>query len=752
MIGHFLRLWLVLLFIGLHGGAAGAADASSSPPPTLGTLEAGQARAAIAGLSDEQVRALLIDRLEAEAAQAASVAQTDTVGLVADDAQTIRYRLGETVAGLPDLPYAVLFVFDELTRHNDSTELLIGLATILALAALAEWLFHRALRSFRHELGTSSPRTELGRLGLLIIQALTETLALVVFTVTAILTYFALHPEQVLVRQAFWAFLITIFLTRAFAIIGRLLLAPHRPRLRLPDLSNEDATSLYRLILVLAAVVSSAATFGQLAPSANLPEPLVLALGTALQWLVLCTCLAGILLHRRQLERWLGGRRSTRRTSIGALLSRHWTILISVGLIGTGIVAMASRLLTVQSQAVPLTLSLVVMVAVPAIDGLLRMLVRHLLSSPEEPASEAGAGEGPTATERPGREPPVDSEYAPVIMHNLRIVLAVVVIVTLGALWNIDIDRLAAGSLGTRIADALFTILIAVLLASGLWGAIKTAIDRHAPDALLDEAAMADGEGGHGGLSRLQTLLPVVRKFLFATIVVMVGMTVISALGVDIGPLLAGAGVVGIAIGFGAQALVRDIFSGIFFLIDDAFRVGEYIDVGAAKGTVERISIRSLRLRHHLGQINTVPFGEIKTVTNFSRDWVIMKLELRVPLDTDIEKVRKLVKQVGQQMQQDEELGPNLLLPPKSQGVHRMEPTAYVVRVKFMAKPGEQFILRRELFRRLHETFREHGIRLGVSPIFVGATESAAAGTASAAAASLAQEPQEPGGGATGRA
>ena len=105
-------------------------------------------------------------------------------------------------------------------------------------------------------------------------------------------------------------------------------------------------------------------------------------------------------------------------------------------------------------------------------------------------------------------------------------------------------------------------------------------------------------------------------------------------------------------------------------------------------------------------------------------------------------------------MQQDPELGPNLLHPPKSQGVHRMEPTAYVVRVKFMAKPGEQFILRREVFQRLHEAFREQGIRLGVSPIFVGATESASAAeaTPAAAAASTTQEPQMPGGGATSRA
>src|ERR687883_690604 len=113
----------------------------------------------------------------------------------------------------------------------------------------------------------------------------------------------------------------------------------------------------------------------------------------------------------------------------------------------------------------------------------------------------------------------------------------------------------------------------------------------------------------------------------------MVSMIMLSALGVDIGPLLAGAGVVGIAVGFGCQKLVQDIVAGIFFLIDDAFRVGEYVEAGGLKGTVEAISIRSMRLRHHRGAVQTLPFGELKSVKNHSRDWVIIKLDFRVPYD-----------------------------------------------------------------------------------------------------------------------
>ena len=248
-----------------------------------------------------------------------------------------------------------------------------------------------------------------------------------------------------------------------------------------------------------------------------------------------------------------------------------------------GLFATASRLLTNEPQAVRIMQTLLVTAAIPLTVGLLRVLVRHLIAlagaapTPDDQArlaTEAASSRLPVATEQ------LDPVYAPVILRNLRIVLVVIGILVLGRIWNIHLDELAAGSLGSRAADALFTIVVALLLASALWGVVKTAVDRHVPHEIIDAHAAADGEGSYSGLSRLQTLLPVVRKFLFATIVVIVGMTVVSALGVDIGPLLAGAGVIGIAIGFGAQALVRDIVSGIFFLIDDAFRICEYIDVG----------------------------------------------------------------------------------------------------------------------------------------------------------------------------
>jgi small-conductance mechanosensitive channel len=156
---------------------------------------------------------------------------------------------------------------------------------------------------------------------------------------------------------------------------------------------------------------------------------------------------------------------------------------------------------------------------------------------------------------------------------------------------------------------------------------------------------------------------------------------------------------------------VRDIFSGLFFLIDDAFRKGEYIDIGDAKGTVEKISIRSFQLRHHNGPLNTIPFGVIKRLTNYSRDWVTMKLPLRLTYDTDVERVRKLVKKLGQELLKDQELGPKFLEPLKCQGVIEMDDSAMIARVKFTTRPGDQFVVRKKVYALIRELFEKENIK-----------------------------------------
>ena len=268
------------------------------------------------------------------------------------------------------------------------------------------------------------------------------------------------------------------------------------------------------------------------------------------------------------------------------------------------------------------------------------------------------------------------------------------------------------------LLHAMVQVLLICLLAYLSWTLIQSAIERRLPEPAEDSGA-PEGEGGGAGASRTETLLPLLRSFMFSFILVSVVLSVLNALGVEIAPLLAGAGVLGIAIGFGSQKLVADIISGIFFLLDDAFRRGEYIEAAEMQGTVEAISIRSMRLRHHLGAVQTVPYSEIATVKNLSRDWITMKLELRLPYNTDSEKVRKIIKKLGLQMLDDPVIGEHFILPLKSQGVLRVEESALIFRMKFTCVPGEQWVIRREAYRRAIAALDEQGIRFAHRAVHV---------------------------------
>jgi small-conductance mechanosensitive channel len=200
---------------------------------------------------------------------------------------------------------------------------------------------------------------------------------------------------------------------------------------------------------------------------------------------------------------------------------------------------------------------------------------------------------------------------------------------------------------------------------------------------------------------------------------------------VQIGPLIASAGVVGVAIGFGAQTLVKDIISGIFYLLDDAFRIGEYIQSGTFKGTVESFSLRSVKLRHQRGALYTVPFGILGAVQNQSRDWVVDKIVLNVPYGTDLEKVRKLIKKIGEALSEDPELGPDIINPLKMQGVVQFGDFAIQIQTKMMTKPGDaQFAGRRRALLMINKAFADNGIGFAMPMVHVagnGAETAAAA-------------------------
>ena len=263
----------------------------------------------------------------------------------------------------------------------------------------------------------------------------------------------------------------------------------------------------------------------------------------------------------------------------------------------------------------------------------------------------------------------------------------------------------AAESPMVRFILRLLGVATLALLTHVVWITVRTAIDQRL--ARIRPAGPHYEPDEH---ARLLTLLPLLRVSAAVLLFVMLILSSLWALGIEITPVLAGAGVVGLAIGFGAQALVRDVIAGIFYLAEDAFRIGEYIEAGGnTKGAVERITLRTVALRHHNGPLHFVPYGALGSVRNTSRDWVIDKFNLPLPIDVDSEKVRKLIKKVGEEMMVDPEVG-RLMMEPLKGKLYRVDPGVKIFRCKFRTAPGRQFDVRAQAYKRIEAALNRMGV------------------------------------------
>ncbi|MBV9203369.1 MAG: mechanosensitive ion channel, partial [Alphaproteobacteria bacterium] len=282
--------------------------------------------------------------------------------------------------------------------------------------------------------------------------------------------------------------------------------------------------------------------------------------------------------------------------------------------------------------------------------------------------------------------------------------------------WGLDLIDPAPGSIERMFVRPAFGAAATIVAAWILWTILSALIDERMPQA---RGPGEEDEAAAGSITRVATLLPLIRNVVLIGLAVVAIIIALSTFGLNVGPLLAGLGVVGIAVGFGAQTLVRDVISGIFFLMEDAFRVGEYIDTGRLRGTVEGMSLRSVRLRHQNGQVHTIPFGQVQAVTNFSRDWSVVKFNLHLEPTADIETVRKTIKRVGQELSEDADVGTEFIQPLKMQGVIDVLQTALVVRCKFTATPVRPTYLQRLALRRLIEAFGAAEIRFAAPNVTV---------------------------------
>lgn len=504
---------------------------------------------------------------------------------------------------------------------------------------------------------------------------------------------------------------------RVVTLLWRMVLAPYACQYRISQFSNKDASRLYHWLWITASLDICTIVIGLWLFELGLTVD-VFALVTAILTLfvvIMNICL--ILVNRGAISRAIrNGARIDQVGRLSRLVSTAWAPIAIVYFIFAW-TDLTYRLVLELPLSTPLVLgAYAILISIIVVYGLINYLIERffqrsavmeeindaMLSDNIDHADEQSAEEKAKPTQHPL------NNFEDLARRVAGVLAFVAGLWALISIWDVESKMSASSGLVQRSLDIIVILFIGYIV----YHMFRIWIDTKIRDEGGDEIEVAPGdEGGASGASRLATLLPLFRNFILVVVVVTIALIALLQLGINVSPLFAGAGVAGLAIGFGAQTLVRDIFSGAFFLVDDAFRKGEYVDVGDVKGTVEKISVRSFQLRHHLGPLHTIPFGEIQVLTNYSRDWVMMKLPLRVTYDTDVEKVRKLIKKLGLALMEDPEIGENFLQPLKSQGVIEMQDSAMIIRVKFMTKPGDQWTIRKRVFQEIRDLFAAEGIK-----------------------------------------
>ena len=624
------QAWIGLLLLLLF---ASSTPLQAAAPVVSPTDQPGKIQELLDLLANSQVQ----DWIKAQAA-AAAVAPAEPAAthvgagnLLSGRLGAIRGHMAALVSIIPQLPAEFARAGDNMAEELQGRSLWGVMALLVAFLGLgfgAEWLFVRATGRLRFWMLGLSTAT-LGQRLTAMLARLVYGAALVSVFGLASIGAFLVFDWPPLLREILFLFLLAFLELRLALVVSRFFLAPgtaeveDADRFRILPMSRAAARFWHRRLSILGgwfafgyATVNLLSELGFDLEARRLVAYILglglLAIGFDMVWRhPVAGPAEGIsALPRRRAVAWL----------VSAYFLLLWLLWVA--------------------SAIPLMWLLVVLVAVPWAMSGTRKAVAQILQP-------AGSAEAAAA---------VPSILAVVLQRGLRAVLIIGGALLLADKWHIDLVALTSSdTVFTRLLRGLLSTVVIVLLADFGWQIAKTAIDRKSVQAPTTTDQQSQEWRRH---ARLKTLLPIFSNLLFVLLLVTAGLMALAALGVDIGPLIAGASVVGVAIGFGAQTLVKDIISGMFYMLDDAFRVGEYIQSGNYKGTVESFSLRSVKLRHHRGPVYTVPFGVLGAIQNMSRDWVIDKLSVGITYDSDMGKVKKIIKQIGKELLEDPELGP----------------------------------------------------------------------------------------------
>ena len=567
-------------------------------------------------------------------------------------------------------------------------------ALVVALGVVAQWLVNLLLIRPRRAIELRDTGSHWLRVPLLAARTVVDLIPLAAFGAAAYVAMPFTQPDKATSLVAL-SVVNAILVARVVLAVARAVVVPGASSLRLFSLSDINANYIFLWVRRF----TNIGVYGYFLAEASLLLGLsnggYHAIRVLIGLLIALMAVVLVLQSRDGTANWIrGGEDAVGPAGVGILRRRLgdvWHILAIIyvaALFFVWAVNLEGGFALILQGTV---LSIVIITAATMLSRAAHRLIQRGLGIGEE-----------TRRRFPGLEARAD-RYLSVLFHGLRTVLIVIASIAVLQAWGIDAFGWLASDFGRRLAGAVVTIVIIVVLAVLFWEFASSAIERY----------LARGDtGGPAVSSRARTLLPLLRNALMVTLVILVVMSSLSELGVDIGPLLAGAGILGLAVGFGAQALVKDIITGFFILMEDQIAVGDVIRVGTHGGLVESLTIRTLRLRDLGGNVHIIPFSEVTTVENMTKDFSRYVFDVGVGYREDTDEVAEVLRQIGAEMQAEEYYNDLILEPLDILGVDQFADSAVVIRARFTTKPIKQWEVGREFNRRMKKRFDELGIEI----------------------------------------
>jgi small-conductance mechanosensitive channel len=726
-------LFCLALFVFVAGHAADVRAQTAPPASPAPALTAAEARQALDVLQDPQKRAELITTLRAIAQTAPAPAgttvpapaaipapaasnsatevtlQPNSLGaqlLVAVSRWSVRLAgdAAATLQTMNNLPALGRWLIDLETNPQAGWSFAVAagcLALIFGVALLLEFFTAFALRPPRDTLTRHLPHSSNGDsvrllrlLPYALVRLLLDLVPVAVFAAIGNLLVGVLPGIDEKTRLVVIAIVNAYAACRAAMCVARLLLSPSDPRLRLWRLDDADARFVIawmrRLVVVAIfgdALVEVALLLG-LDQSAHDGFERLISLILAVMLIVV------VIRSRHAVGAYLRG--TSRDAAHGRIwLAEAWPYLAVITVISFWIgLATGSRggLSGLYFPGVTLAAIIAARLLTIVVLGTTERLLRL----------DPDAGH-----QLPGLNQRVARYRRPLEILTTTVITVLCAVVML-QLWGAPAFAwLVAGGIGTRLISALTTVTVAVVVAIAIWEVSHAVLERQLAQA---------GPGGQVRSVRLLTLMPLLRTTLLVTIIAIVGLTALSEIGVNIAPLLAGAGVAGIAIGFGAQHLVQDVITGMFVLFENAIQIGDGVTAAGLSGSVEQLSVRTMRLRAGDGSVHIIPFSSVTTITNNNRGLGNAAVSVTIAFTEDVDRVMDVLTEIGAAMRQDEELGPKMLGDLQIFGVDQVRQWGVTITGQIVCTDGGRWPVQREFNRRMKKRFEDEQIILGGPP------------------------------------